>query len=51
MMMLSDRVMFMTDDKVTEWVDYRQALRDLPDTIRALKPTGIIDINWPVKPE
>jgi len=47
--MLSDRVMFMTDDKVTEWVDYRQALRDLPDTIRALMPTGVIDINWPVK--
>ena len=47
----TDRVMSMSDDKVTEWVDYRIALRDLPITIRALKPTGIIDINWPVKPE
>jgi len=39
----------------TDWAEYQQALRDLPDTatpvLDPLSPTGISGVDWPVKPE
>lgn len=42
-------------DVPTEWVEYQQALRDLPDTATPVldltSPIGISGVDWPVKPE
>lgn len=35
----------------TAWVGYRQALRDLPDTVdKNLLLVGVYEVGWPVRP-
>jgi hypothetical protein len=39
----------LSDTKKLEWADYRQVLRDIPDTYSGA--TSIDDIIWPTKPQ
>jgi hypothetical protein len=39
----------LTDAKKAEWITYRQALRDIPETYS--DATSLDDIIWPTKPE
>jgi hypothetical protein len=43
---LPDRWNSYTEEKKTEWSNYRQALRDLPETV-----IDVFNPIWPVKPE
>jgi hypothetical protein len=43
---LPDRWNSYTEEKKTEWSNYRQALRDLPETV-----VDVFNPIWPVKPE
>lgn len=43
---LPDRWSSYTEEKKTEWTSYRQALRDLPETV-----VDVFNPVWPVKPE
>lgn len=38
----------LTSEKKTEWADYRQELRDLPETFSGVPASGVI---WPSQPE
>jgi hypothetical protein len=40
----------LSDEKKAEWAAYRQALRDLPDSIDWDNVTSSADINWPRVP-
>lgn len=37
-------------EKKSAWADYRQALRDLPDTVTITSPADLVSVEWPTSP-
>ena len=37
-------------EKKSAWAEYRQALRDLPDTVTITSPADLVSVEWPTSP-
>tara|TARA_Y100001963_G_scaffold149174_1_gene228232 strand:+ start:1642 stop:1884 length:243 start_codon:yes stop_codon:yes gene_type:complete len=40
----------LSEQKKTEWANYRQQLRDLPASVNGLNEDRTITVNWPTEP-